>query len=296
MLEWTTRFFADSGAAQPRLDAEILLGEALGCERIFLYTRFDEEPDEATRSRFRDWVSRHARGEPVAYLVGRREFFSLKFVVNREVLIPRPETEHVVSEAIDYLASLGRQTQVAEIGTGSGIIAITVARHIADASVVATDISPAALEIARQNAVIHGVAERIVFVESDLLNAVGDPDRFDLIVSNPPYIGTSETGTLQPSVVNYEPHVALFGGADGCAVISRIISMAPSRLVSGGRLILEISPLIDERVRKSLADSGDFIDIRVVRDLAGLSRVVVATRKQFSDRQEMPDVQGQGGP
>lgn len=279
LLEWTTGFFADSGASQPRLDAEILLAEALGCQRIILYTRFDEEPDEATRARFRDWVSRHAKGEPVAYLVGHREFFSLKFQVSRDVLIPRPETEHVVSEAIDFLSGLGRPSQVAEIGTGSGIIAVTIAKHVAHASVVATDISPAALAIAKENAAAHGVTGRIVFAESDLLEAVRDPERFDLIVSNPPYIGTDEKGTVQPSVVNYEPHMALFAGADGCEVISRIISMAPARLVPGGRLVLEVSPLIAERVRRRIAEAGDFSDVRLVRDLAGLSRVIVATRK-----------------
>jgi release factor glutamine methyltransferase len=283
LLEWTSRFFADHGFDQPRLDAEVLLAEALGCPRIFLYTRFDEEPGEEIRARFRDWVARHARGEPVAYLVGHREFFSLRFRVDPNVLIPRPETEHVVTEAIDFLRSRQQSApdaalQVADLGTGSGNIAIAIVRHVPKCVITATDISPAALEVARTNAREHGVEERIRFVESDFLELVDEPDRFDLIASNPPYIGTSESGTLQASVVQYEPHTALFSGPDGLDATRRLIETAIHRLRPRGRLVLETSPIIVDRVAEWIRARPELIDLRIVRDLAGLPRVVCVDR------------------
>lgn len=278
MLDWTTDFFRDHQAGHPRLEAEILLAEALACERIQLYTRFDEEPDESTRRRFRDWVSRRSKGEPVAYLVGHREFFSLKFLVNSSVLIPRPETEHVVSEALDFLRQRTQPAQVVDVGTGSGNIIIAIAKHAPTALLTATDISPAALDVARSNAELHKVQPRIHFIESDLLASVSQPTMFDLIASNPPYIGTSEKGTVQPSVANYEPYTALFSGTDGCETIGRLIDVAAKRLVSGGRLIFELSPFIAARCRQMAVDHGSFTDIKLVKDYSGHQRVLVATK------------------
>lgn len=279
LLDWTTDFFRDNKADHPRLEAEILLAEALGCERIQLYTRFDEEPDESTRGRFRDWVSRHAKGEPVAYLVGHREFFSLKFLVNSSVLIPRPETEHVVSEALDYLRKRTQPSQVVDVGTGSGNIIVAIAKHAPAALLTATDISAAALDVARSNAELHKVQSRIQFIETDLLEGVSQPAMFDLIVSNPPYIGTSEKGTVQPSVANFEPHTALFSGPDGCETIERLIDVAAKRLVAGGRLIFELSPIIAARCHKIATDQGSFTDIKLVKDYSGHQRVLVATKR-----------------
>src|SRR5262245_4947541 len=169
LLQWTTDYLKKSGSPSPRLDAEVLLSDARGCQRIQLYTAFDEDPGETVRNRFRELVKRRAAGEPVAYLVGRREFYSLTFHVTPDVLIPRPETEFVVLgvlDAIQQLGSLDRPVQIADVGTGSGAIAISVAKHAPGCQVTATDISPAALAVAQQNAKQHEVADRINFVRS----------------------------------------------------------------------------------------------------------------------------------
>ncbi len=279
LLDWTSDFFGEHDFDQPRLDAEVLLAEALGCQRIDLYTRFNEEPDESTRRRFRDWVARHAQGEPVAYLVGHREFFSLKFQVTPDVLIPRPETEHLVTAALDYIAARQKQSPgdrpaVIDIGTGSGNIIVAIARHAPAAALTATDISAAALQVARGNAAGHDVAGKIEFVQSDLLNDVQQPALFDLIVSNPPYIGTLEKDTVQRSVAEYEPAGALFAGPDGCEVIERLIDSAAKRLKPGGRLLFEMSPVIVDRCCKLLAARGPWSPPEIIRDLAGLPRVV----------------------
>ncbi len=278
LLGWTSNFFRDKGFDQPRLDAEVLLAEALGCERIFLYTRFDETPDESILARYRDWVARHAEGEPVAYLVGHREFFSLEFRIDRSVLIPRPETEHVVTEALDFIRERGETLTVADVGTGSGNIAIAIARHAPQVTITATDISASALDVAKQNAALHKVEPRIRFLKSDLLKAVIEPEHFDLILSNPPYIGTSEKWTVAESVVEFEPHGALFSGTDGCEMTERLIATAARRLEPGGRLIFETSPFIAGRCLELLAAMGAFAAPRLIKDLAGLPRVIRADR------------------
>ncbi len=280
LLSWTTDFFREHGAGQSRLDAEILLAEALNCPRIELYTRFDEEPPEAVRGVFRDWVARHAEGEPVAYLVGQKEFFSLKFQVTPEVLIPRPETEHLVTEAIDLIReSSAENVQVIDVGTGSGCVAIAICKHAPQAVMTACDISDSALDVARQNAQAHGVSERICFANSDLLTSVAQPARFDLIVSNPPYIGLSEKADLDKSVIDFEPHLALFSqGANGTETIQQLIEQAAQRLEKNGHLLFELSPMIAERCCSLIQEHPCFQFERLVKDLAGHARIVVAKR------------------
>ena len=205
LLDWTTDFFKSKQLDSPRLSAEILLAEALGCQRIELYTQFDRVPEDAELSTYRDWVKRHAAQEPVAYLVGYREFYSLKFEVNSNVLIPRPETEHVVMAALDAAASLPSTPMIADIGTGSGAIAVTLAKHLPESQIVATDISSAALEVAKRNAESHKVDTRIAFFEGNLLDPISEELNPDIIVSNPPYVGTSEVDTVAPAVRLHEP-------------------------------------------------------------------------------------------
>ncbi len=279
MLDWTTDFFQQHGAEQARLDAEILLAEALQCQRIDLYTRFNEEPDEAARGEFRDWVARHAEGEPVAYLVGHREFFSLKFEVNSSVLIPRPETEHLVTEALDAIPEFDHQPpRVVDVGTGSGNVAISIAKHAPDALVMATDISDEALAVARRNAETHDLSGRIAIVKSDLLEDVEQFDEVDLIVSNPPYVGENETDQLDKSVLDFEPHQALFAGPQGTDIINRLITQAAERLASDGLLMFEISPMIADLCRQMVEGAEGLEFVRIVNDLAGLQRIVVARK------------------
>jgi release factor glutamine methyltransferase len=281
LLTWTTEYLQKQGAQTPRLDAELLLARARGCERIELYTAFQDEADSATRDEFRDLVRRRAAGTPVAYLLGSREFYSLSCTVTPDVLIPRPETEFVVVELLDRAAeysSQNGQLRIADVGTGSGILAICAARHLAGCRVVAVDICPRALNVARQNAATHGVSERIDFCEGDLLSGVAEAERFDFIVSNPPYVSEAEFEQLEPEVRLHEPRVALLAGATGLEVAARLVPQASERLVPGGWLILEISPMIEARVVELLAETGCFHEPRRIQDLAHLPRVIACRR------------------
>ncbi len=287
LLAWTTDYLKRQGTDSPRLDAEILLAHARGCKRIELYTSFDSLADETTRETFRELVRRRAEGTPVAYLVGHKEFYSLSFRVTPDVLIPRPETELLVVRLLDLVKQRpagapgtppAPPPAIADVGTGSGIIAIAVAKHVPAARITALDISPAALAVARENAAAHGVAERIDFFENDLLAAVAG-GHFDFIVSNPPYVSEAEFAKLAPTVKNFEPRQALVAGPTGTEVIARLAPQAAERLKPGGWLLLEVSPMIEPAVRQILeADSRWQIE-PTIKDLAGLPRIVQARRR-----------------
>jgi release factor glutamine methyltransferase len=281
LLKWTTDFLKQKDSTSPRLDAEVLLATARDCERIELYTAFDEEPAEAIRTKFRELVRRRAEGEPVAYLVGHREFFSLPFKVTRDVLIPRPETELLVVALLDAAKELSVRKpalSIADVGTGSGIVAICAAKNLPHCHVTAIDVSSEALAIARANVETHGVGERVELVESDLFAQVDDR-RFDLIASNPPYVSEPEMRELRADVANYEPHLALCGGPTGTEIIQRLVPTAAERLVAGGYLLLEISPMIDRQTHDIIKAHGGFEALRTLKDLAGHARVVVAKRR-----------------
>jgi release factor glutamine methyltransferase len=281
LLQWTTEYFRKQETASPRLDAEVLLATARSCERIELYTAYDEVAEEELRMRFRELVRRRAAGEPVAYLVGRREFYSMPFIVTPDVLIPRPETELVVVSLLDAAKQremTGRPWQVADVGTGSGIIAIAVAKHLANCQVTAIDIRPPTLEVARSNAAAIGLNGNVRFLESDLLSELPAQPQFDFIASNPPYVSDSEYGELAAEVKDYEPIEALVAGPTGVEVIERLIPQAAERLFEQGRFFFEISPMIEQRVRELLAGERRFQDIQVVKDQSGHARVVSATK------------------
>jgi release factor glutamine methyltransferase len=279
LLAWTTDYLKQRGADNPRLDAEVLLAHARHCERIQLYTAFDEVVSEEVRGAFRDLVKQRAAGKPVAYLVGRREFYSLSFRVTPDVLIPRPETELVVMTVLDKLKARGDAAErVADVGTGSGAIAVSVAVHAPQIRVTATDISPAALAVARGNAQQHGVADRIELFEGDLLAPLPATPTFDVIASNPPYISQAEFDALPPEIKQHEPRVALLGGQTGTEAIARLIPQAAERLKSGGWLVMELSPMVEAEVHRLLSADERFTDIATHKDLAGLGRVIVARR------------------
>ncbi len=280
LLAWTTEYLKQQGSESSRLESEILLAHARGCQRIELYTAFDEEPPEEVRDAFRSMVKQRAAGTPVAYLVGHKEFYSATFEVNKDVLIPRPETEHLVIAALDRiqerLASRGRNEpiQVADVGTGSGIIAISIAKHCEDCHLTATDISSAALELAERNARALGVEEsRIEFLLGDLLEPCDANHRFDLILSNPPYISQSEYEQLPHTVRSFEPESALLAGPHGSEVIVRLLEQATALLAPEGQVIVELSPML-------AAQSGDWLPntwniVETIKDLAGHSRALV---------------------
>ncbi|HEX7127559.1 MAG TPA: peptide chain release factor N(5)-glutamine methyltransferase [Thermodesulfobacteriota bacterium] len=282
---------AAAGVASPRLDAEVLLADALGLGRAALIARRPEPLPGGALEAFEARVARRAAREPVAYIVGRQEFYGLDFEVTRDVLIPRPETELLVEEALDNLpgASLARAgvnparapevpaesstPRVVDVGTGSGCIAVAIAVHAPAARVIAVDASEAALAVARRNAARHAVAGQIEFVRGDLLAGLDGP--FDLVVANLPYVSTEEVGTLMPDVRLYEPALALDGGAgDGLALVRALVAQSVGRLAPGGLVILEVAAGQAARVADLLRSVGAFSDVSIRRDLAGIERVV----------------------
>lgn len=281
LLQWTTDYLKRHGADSPRLDAEVLLGFALGCPRIQLYTTFDQEPGEAARGRFRELVRRRAEGEPVAYLVGRREFYSLSFRVTPDVLIPRPETEMLVVGLLDLAKQRSGDgpIEICDVGTGSGILAVCAAKYLPEAHVTAVDFSPGALEVARSNAAEHGVESRITFVQSDLLDGLPDDRPFDFVLSNPPYVSESEYAALAPEVRKYEPRMALLAGPTGTEVMARLIPQACQRLRPGAWLLMEISPMIQEAVLALVSAETRLEQAATIKDLARHARVVQARRR-----------------
>ncbi len=282
LLTWTTDFLRQRGTENPRLDAEVLLAAALDCERIQLYATFGETVAEDDRSAFREYVKRRSGGEPVAYLVGHREFYSLNLRVTRDVLIPRPETELLVMTALDLLndhVPADTTAKVIDVGTGSGAIAVAIARYSERTRLLALDLSEAALEVARGNAVEHEVTERIEFQQGDLLEGVPAEPIWDLIISNPPYVSTSELETLNSEVRDFEPHLALVAGPDGDEVIRRLVPQAAQRLVPGGWLLLEISPMLASAVTELVGSDGHYEQPQTIKDSAGHARVIMARRK-----------------
>jgi release factor glutamine methyltransferase len=275
LLDWTAKFLAQKGSEFPRLDTEVLLSHALGCKRIELYTRFEEPATEEARARFKELIRKRLEGCPVAYLVGRKEFFSLQFEVSPAVLIPRPDTETLVVEAL-RLAREMPEPHIIDIGTGSGAIAIAVAKQHKGAKVTATDICGEALTVARRNAAGHGLAERIHFLQGDLFEPVPAEERFDLILSNPPYIAQEDMAKLPIGVRDYEPHAALNGGPGGYAVFDRLIREAPRHLRPGGYLIVEIGSPQEDTARQRIDAHGGYELASTIKDGSGHPRVLVA--------------------
>jgi release factor glutamine methyltransferase len=275
LLDWTTKFLQQKGSESPRLDSEVLLAHALGCKRIDLYARHGEEAPEQGRQRFRELVRQRVEGCPVAYLVGRKEFFSLEFTVNRAVLIPRPDTECVVDECL-RLAKTQTAPSILDVGTGSGCLAVAVAKHHKTAQVSAVDISSEALAVASQNAAKHGVAERVRFLQGDLFAPIPSGERFDFILSNPPYIPHDDIAKLAPGVRDYEPHAALDGGADGFAVFDRLIAEAPEYLKPEGYLLIEIGSPQEGPARQRIEHQGEYELAKTILDGSGHPRVLMA--------------------
>lgn len=275
MLEWTTSHLKKHGSDSARLDAEILLAFARGCPRIQLYTQFDEPLSDDVRAKMRDLVQRRANAEPVAYLVGQREFFSLSFRVTPDVLIPRPDTETLVMEILDAVKGLS-SPKVLDLCTGSGCVAIAVAKNCAAAHVTAVDISPAAIAIAGENAVRHHVETRVDLLESDLFATIPQGTKFDVIAGNPPYVPSGEIDQLDAEVAKHEPRLALDGGPDGLSVVHRIVNEAPKHSAPNGLLLLEFTPEQASTIETILTQHGGYNEITIRKDLAHRPRVITA--------------------
>ncbi|MBY0512966.1 MAG: peptide chain release factor N(5)-glutamine methyltransferase [Gemmataceae bacterium] len=278
LLAWTTDFLAKKGIASPRLEAQVLLAHVLGCPRIELVARSTEVASDEVRAAFRELVKRRVDGWPVAYLTGVKEFYLLKYDVSPAVLIPRPETETLVLEALRLLKPQTAPA-VLDLGTGSGCIAVSVAHQKKDARVVAVDVSPDALEVARRNATTHGVADRIDFRQGDLFSPVPDGSAFDLVVSNPPYVTPTELAGLAPDVRDHEPRLALDGGPDGLAFYRRIAAAVGAVLKPGGWVLVEIGATQEAAVRQLFGERPELEVGPTLKDAAGLPRVVGAKRR-----------------
>lgn len=272
VLRWATEDFRGRGLPTARLDAELLLAHALATGRVQLVVDSKRPLDGVELAGFRELVKRRRAREPIAYLVGQREFFGRPFRVDRRVLVPRPETETLVDVAIARTRRISMAMRALDLCTGSGCVAITLGRERPTSSIVATDISSDALRVARENAQRLG-AHRIAFRVGDLFGAVNSEFRFDLITANPPYIATSEIATLQPDVRDHEPRVALDGGEDGLAVARRIVAAAPAHLAASGVLALEVGAGEAGAVA-TLLDRAGFVDVACQRDYGGIERVV----------------------
>jgi release factor glutamine methyltransferase len=259
--------------ANPRRDAELLLLRLVGRDRAFLLTHSDTQLTPEQALRYDDWLRRRAAQEPIQYILGEQEFFGLAFAVTPDVLIPRPETEHLVEALLAWVPH-DQPLRIADIGTGSGAIAVALAHALPLAQVSALDISIAALSVAKRNAETHHVAERMRFLESDLLSVVTG-EIFDAIVSNPPYVAETDRASLEPQVRDFEPAGALFAGPSGLEVYERLVPQAHAALKAGGWLLLEIGQGQRDALARLLAgwNSVSFID-----DLQGIPRVACAQR------------------
>lgn len=259
--------------AQPRRDAELLLLHLIGRDRTFLLTHSDMPLTSDQVAQYESWLERRAAHEPIQYILGEQEFFGLTFAVTRDVLIPRPETEHLV-EALLARVPHDQPLRIADIGTGSGAIAVALAHFLPQAQVTALDISTAALAVAKGNAETHCVADRIRFLQSDLLSAVAG-ESFNAIVSNPPYVADGDRASLEPQVRDYEPASALFAGPSGLDIYERLIPQALAALQPGGWLLMEIGQGQRDALTQLLSGWND---VSFVDDLQGIPRVACARR------------------
>jgi len=280
LLSWTSDYLARCGVEDTRLAAEVLLAQAARWRRIDLYARFDTVLDDDVLGRFRGWVKRAGACEPIAYIVGEKEFFSLAFHVTRDVLIPRPETETVVEAVITHCTNAGLvQPRLLDIGTGSGCIAVALLVQLAGAEAVATDVSPEALEVARGNAERHGVLERFLAVEADRLALPAEfvPDGgFDVVVSNPPYVAGDAIDDLDATVRDYEPLSALSDGLDGLSFYRSIAADAVRMLSPRGVIIVEVGDGQARAVVDTVVADGSLVHRETHKDrVVGQERVLV---------------------
>jgi len=264
-----------AGVDEPRLHAELLVRHLLGCDRAYLFAYPERELSASEESDCAALIARRASGEPLQYLTGHQEFWRADFLVSPAVLIPRPETEHLIESVLDLVHhfALGPQLKLIDVGTGSGAIAVSLARELPQAEVHAVDLSCEALEVARTNA--RRLGARVQFCVSDVLEGIARDASFDFVVSNPPYVGLNEADKVQAVVKDYEPQMAVFAGEDGLAIIRRLIPQAREALRGGGWLLMEIGYTQSQAVMALL---GEWHNVHSIPDLAGIARVIAARK------------------
>lgn len=298
MLNWTAGYFTEKGVDSPRLSAELLLSSVLGLKRIELYTQFDKPAAKEQLNKLRELVKRAGEHEPIGYLTGKCEFYSLEFDVTADCMIPRPETEMLVARAIEFLRARNERQHemslpgpsavevsnsfICDLCTGCGCVAVAIAGNFADCKIIATDICDAALKVASRNIERYGLDNRIRLLCGDLFEPIVphlDVEKFDLIVCNPPYVSTVEYETLAKNVKDYEPRIALIAGNDGLDILRRVIGSAPDFLKTGGALMLEIGQEQGLAIRKLIEQAGCFIEIKIEKDFANNERIATAIKK-----------------
>lgn len=275
LVEEATSLLTRAGSLSPQLDAEVLLGDVLKRGRVWLYAHGEATVDGASERKFRALVARRSEGCPVAYLTGRKEFWSLELTVSPATLIPRPETEHLIEESLAVINNRAGEVSVWDVGTGCGNIAVALATSLPRVRVLATDVSPGALAVAAENVRRLRVGNRVRLLAGDLDGPLA-AEQFDLIVSNPPYVSDAEWACLPRGVREFEPAEALRAGADGLSLIRRLVSVAARRLHRAGSLVFEIGSSMGEAVIELIERSGELEVVRLVKDYAGHDRVVVA--------------------
>jgi release factor glutamine methyltransferase len=281
LLSWLTAYLTEKGIDSPRLSAELLLSFVLRLKRIELYTRFDKTVDRRQLEKLHDLVKRAGRNEPIAYLTGTTEFYSLELNVSRDCMLPRPETELLTERAIEFLRNRIGSQFVCDLCTGCGCIAVAIARNCPNVEIIATDISDAALNIAAKNIEKHRLKDKIKLLCGDLFAPLIpqlDEDKFDLIVCNPPYISAAEFEKLDAAVKNYEPRLALYAGEDGLDLYRRIIEKADQFLKPDAVLMLEIGYSQGQVIKELLEQTGCFSKIAAEKDLLDNDRLVIAKK------------------
>ena len=276
VIKRTTDFFAGKGIESPRLNAEQLVGHALGLQRMQLYLQFERALTPAELEAIRPLVRRRGQREPMQYIIGETDFFALKLKVDRRALIPRPETEHLLEIVTSRPGAT--PSAILDLGTGSGAIALGLARHFPEAAVTAVDLSEEALALARENAAASGLANRVTFVRSNWFAELPPETRFDLIVANPPYLSAEEVAQTQPEVQGHEPAAALAAAEDGLADLRAILTGAPRYLAPGGWLALETGIAQHAQLSRLAADAG-FARTESLVDLTGRDRFLLAWRE-----------------
>ena len=279
LLQWTTEYFQRNNVSEPRTSAEVLLAHVLAEDRLFLYLNYDRPMETSELAAYRACIKRRLGGEPNQYITGLQEFWSLPLRVSPDVLIPRPETEVLVEAVLEFLDKADPNVDILDLGTGSGAIAIALARELPAARILAADISMAALHLAQENAKSNQVDERIFFVRGDMFGAIpGGSQKFKVVVTNPPYISHDEMSELPREIRDFEPHHALEGGPDGLTAIRHIIAEVPTILSQAGALIMEMGADQAESVSALVTDSQHYESYRIIKDYSGLDRVLVAIK------------------
>lgn len=286
ILDKTTQFFKDKGIETPRLDAELLLAHGLKLERIQLYLKFDQPMKEDELATLRELVRRRAQGEPVAYILGYREFYKYRFEVNSDVLIPRPETEHIIEEVLAWAKNQKSDLGVIDLGFGSGCVGLTLLKEFPEARLVAVDVSAEALAVAKRNAESLGVQDRVRFINADAANSdavlsaykeLTGNDKIDVLVSNPPYIAKDDL-QVEVNVKKFEPNLALFADDQGLALLKNWSKIYSSHLGAKACVVMEMGMTQGPAMKDYFFNLNVFSEVKVVKDLAGLDRLICGVK------------------